>query len=337
MRIVVIGGGSVGLIYASYLSTAQNTTLLVRRDAQADAINTSGITVDRPDGTNIFNLEATSNTKTLIDADLIISLTKCYDAVTVADICKENMSTDSVLIGFHNGIGTLDIYNKQLGKENVIGGMTYIGADRISDNHAQAGLTVKTNICEQNNETTERIKSFHDIFVKAGFETYIAPEIKAMIWDKMVMNVAQNAISALADMSFQQMKESDQATHLANQLLDEMKQVCFAQGIDYSSENLVERVVANWSYGKDHHSSMWQDIHAKRKTEIDFINGAVSQLGKQYGIQTPVNDTIVSLIKMAEHAEAGGLTLQNPPKYDLVDLSLLEGQTPSGNSNRKFF
>ena len=45
---------------------------------------------------------------------------------------------------------------------------------------------------------------------------------------------------------------------------------------------------------------MWQDLHTGKQTEIDAINGAISELGKKHGILTPYNDMIVSLVKTFE-------------------------------------
>lgn len=49
-----------------------------------------------------------------------------------------------------------------------------------------------------------------------------------------------------------------------------------------------------------HYSSMYQDITAKRLTEVDYINGAIVRLGQKHGISTPVNETIVHLTHFAE-------------------------------------
>ena len=45
---------------------------------------------------------------------------------------------------------------------------------------------------------------------------------------------------------------------------------------------------------------MLVDVLNKRKTEIDFINGAVVRLGKGYGIPTPVNKTLTAAVKGLE-------------------------------------
>jgi 2-dehydropantoate 2-reductase len=42
------------------------------------------------------------------------------------------------------------------------------------------------------------------------------------------------------------------------------------------------------------------DVLYKRKTEIDFISGEVSRLGKNHGIPTPLNDLMYKMIKVKE-------------------------------------
>ncbi|WP_244325733.1 ketopantoate reductase C-terminal domain-containing protein [Shewanella aestuarii] len=51
-------------------------------------------------------------------------------------------------------------------------------------------------------------------------------------------------------------------------------------------------------------SSMWEDIQAKRLTEIDYLNGAVVKLGQQYHVATPINQRIYSAIKLIEQGKA---------------------------------
>ena len=45
---------------------------------------------------------------------------------------------------------------------------------------------------------------------------------------------------------------------------------------------------------------MLQDIKKGKKTEIDYLNGYISRLGKDLDIKTPTNDEMVSLIKKIE-------------------------------------
>ena len=51
-------------------------------------------------------------------------------------------------------------------------------------------------------------------------------------------------------------------------------------------------------------SSMQQDIIKEKQTEIDYLNGAVAELGKKYGIKCPVNEGLVMIIKGMEKPKA---------------------------------
>jgi 2-dehydropantoate 2-reductase len=50
----------------------------------------------------------------------------------------------------------------------------------------------------------------------------------------------------------------------------------------------------------DHKASMLQDVEARRATEIDYLNGAISRLGREHGVPTPLDDMITALVKALE-------------------------------------
>jgi 2-dehydropantoate 2-reductase len=47
-------------------------------------------------------------------------------------------------------------------------------------------------------------------------------------------------------------------------------------------------------------SSMLQDVRRNRQVEVDYINGVVIKLGKEYGIETPKNNWIYKEVKKLE-------------------------------------
>ena len=86
-----------------------------------------------------------------------------------------------------------------------------------------------------------------------------------------------------------------------SELVDEGKAVASAQGIvlDADPEELVDHAARpDVAYG--HKASMLQDVEARRATEIDFLNGGISRLGRELGVPTPLDDAITALIKALE-------------------------------------
>jgi 2-dehydropantoate 2-reductase len=53
---------------------------------------------------------------------------------------------------------------------------------------------------------------------------------------------------------------------------------------------------------------MWEDLQAGRRTEVDYLNGAVVKLGESVGLEAPANKRIVALVHAAEEGRAGAMS-----------------------------
>lgn len=300
MNIVVIGGGSLGLIYGAYLSDKNDVTILVRREEQANQINNNGVTVKRPNTEIKASPAASTNSQVLKDTDLAICLTKCNAAETVANTFNKHAGKKTLLLPLHNGLGTLEIYNQTIGQEQVLAGMTLMGATQLSDTESKCGDWMKVCIGNQNNSQSDVINSINNTFNSSGFESTISENIQKSIWDKFAITIGQNALSALTNCSLREMYDTQSAREIANHLNIEFAAVARAEGFKYQVGALNEKLMSNWSGGANHYPSTYQDIQSKRKTEIEFMNGTISKLGKKHKIGTPYNDLITDLIRTLE-------------------------------------
>jgi len=68
-------------------------------------------------------------------------------------------------------------------------------------------------------------------------------------------------------------------------------------------------------------SSMWEDLQAGRRTEIDYLNGAVVTLARASGRPAPANERIVELIRRAENGR--GKDLDGTVLYRLLSAPAL--------------
>jgi len=129
------------------------------------------------------------------------------------------------------------------------------------------------------------------------FDFAYTNDVKQAVWDKLLMNVAENAIGAITGLTMLEMGKSEECWKIMNSLVQEFDQVAKAEGLTFNY-SLTDKLKGNLNMS--HHPSMWQDLQNKKRTEVDAINGAISSLGKKYGIATPYNDMITSLIKIIE-------------------------------------
>jgi 2-dehydropantoate 2-reductase len=299
MNVVVIGGGSMGLVYAGMLSTVTETSLLVRRAEQSSLINEKGVEISTTEGTKTYRLSASTDPTKLRLANVALALVKSYDTETVAKTFTENAGPDTLLVTLQSGVGPLEIYNLKAGSNRVIAGVSYLGARRISDRIVELGGNMRTVLGEQEGPVSARIRDLVDLLCKAGISGEASDNVVRLIWEKMVVISAQHAVGALTGRTFGELLESPETTKLIAHILDELREVAEAIGVQLPGR-LVERVHENWKSLPHHHPSMWQDLQAGRPTEIDVINGAIVRIGDEKNIQTPTNSTVTSLVRIAE-------------------------------------
>jgi 2-dehydropantoate 2-reductase len=138
-------------------------------------------------------------------------------------------------------------------------------------------------------------------FLPIVYEDHIEPAIL----NKFLFNTCLNALGALTKMTYGELVTNASTRHLITHIADETIKLIqlernlplAANAVDYVEKSLVPLVIPK---GAAHRSSMLQDVEAGRRTEIDYLNGAVVRMGKLHGIATPYNDVISGLIHARE-------------------------------------
>lgn len=297
MRIGIIGGGAVGLTYAGFLAPVAEVLVKTHGQEQADSINKKGIRLSiAGEMEEITSLTATADMETMGDCTAIVIALKSYDTENAAHELAKVIDRDVPVISLQNGLQAMESLKQSLDNpDRVYAGVTYIGARRITPTTVELGQNRRTVI-------DSHAGPILSLFAKTRFGVEPSDNIRQAVWDKMVLNNGQNALSAVTNLSVQQMLASPECIAIASELLQELEKVGKAEGLTFNY-SLIEKLQGNWSGGSDFYPSMWQDLHAHKRTEIDAINGAISRLGAKHHIPTPYNDMIASLIKVLERQD----------------------------------
>lgn len=291
----IVGAGALGMTYAALLSEHADITLLTRTAEQAKIINEGGIKVISDESERVYTkIKATNQISDLKQADAIIIAVKTY---AIARIAKDLSGLDlkqTEILTFQNGLTGHDNFRKNYRyPEKVYAGVSRIGARRLEPNVIRLSKNLTTKV-------DASAKKLGSVLNESDFNTTMSEDINGELWNKMSLAVAQNVLSAISGMTFGEMAKSKECLEIAKKILEEFEQVANCVGIQFN-ENLAEKLKTNWTTNiSTHRASMWQDLQAGRKTEIDAINGAIIELGKKYQIKTPVNETVTKIIKILE-------------------------------------
>lgn len=303
MRIAVLGGGgAMGGLFGGYLAKAGNEVTLIDVSRPAvDEINASGLVIDERDGSQqVIRVPATSDPAAVGPVDLVINFVKCYHTDAAVRAAAPMIGAETAVLSLQNGWGNAPVIASIVGEERVMVGLTYHGGMLLGPGnvkHPGAGMTY---LGELDGAMSERLARTADTFAAAGFETTRSERILDEVWKKLALNVCTLPSSALLRFLSHELVAFDGTKELMAALLREVVEVATAQGIalDYDERwaaitGLLEKAVG----GK---SSMYQDMEAGRRTEIDVINGAITDAGRRLGIATPVNEAMVWMVRAAE-------------------------------------
>ena len=305
MQIVMLGAGALGSTIGGTLAMGGNDVHFVDMwQEHVDLINKDGLHMTNEKDDWYVRVDERTTADTIGEADLVIVLVKSFATKQAVEQLKQTnvIGKNTLVMSLQNGLGNEETIASVIGSENVISGKTYVGGRLIQAGYISAGVQGKwTYIGELNGEITDRIQTVCNVFNDAGLLCEVSDNIKGLIWDKLLINVAAGALCGITRLPYGPLYEEDYIKDVAVAAIQEGIQVAKAAGVVLKSEDpQYPWVAASEGLPGTFKTSILQSLELKRPTEIDFINGSIVEWGKKYGIATPVNQTLVACVKGIE-------------------------------------
>ncbi len=302
MKIVIIGPGAMGCLFAGYFAKKKQNDILILGNSprRAKRLNENGIKIETEKGSFSVKINATARASDINSPDLIIICVKSYDTEKVLKTIEPILTKDSRVLTLQNGLGNLEMMSEIVGTERVLGGITAQAATFLGEGyirHAGIGETVIGNI---SGKLTVSMRPIRELFNLSGFPTRLTKDVNSIIWSKLIINVGINAISALTRLQNGALIESQGTREVVSLAVTEAVRLCKKKRIKLSYDDPIAKVESVCRATASNLSSMLQDVLKKRKTEIDYINGAIVRQAKSLNVPAPTNLILTDLIKSIE-------------------------------------
>ena len=322
MRIAIYGAGSLGTILGAYISKNGGTIELINRNkAHIEALKTKGAEIV---GTVNFNQPVVAYTPEEMSGvyDIIFLMTKQQHNNEVVSMLDKFLATDGVMVTFQNGLPEVQIASI-IGEERVLGCTVAWGATLKAPGVCE--LTSEPDALSFSLGAISQSRSKHFAKVKELLELMGTVDVEENFigtrWSKLLINAAFSGMSAVLGCTFGEASAPRESRRVVQALIKECIDVCKAGGIriepvqgkdivkllDYS--NPLKRAfsffiipIAIRKHAKLK-ASMLQDLEKGKLTEVDAINGAVSDYGRKVGCPTPMNDRVVEIIHNIEQGK----------------------------------
>src|SRR5712692_10268867 len=340
MRTLIVGIGALGgTIAARALSAGLSVWLATRTAESAKLLRSSGLRVSGIGGAAVASEVHVAALEEYRDRfDLIVLATKAHDALEIAPFLSTLLTPGGTLLCIQNG-GVSQILSERLGSGVVLGGLSNLGATMVEPGIYEQRNAGHLLIGELAGGISERAANVARTLSRA-IETRVTANLRGAVWAKLLLNCSVTTLGAIAARTMRQYIASFAGKEVFRRTYDEALSVALASGTR-PERMIVEPIPPGWQGtsvpGQDHDAwldqiaavygdvkpSMLQDFERRRRTEIDFINGYVAQLGRELGIPIAMN---LAVTEIAHRIEQGQLQ-PGPARLD----DLLRGAEHQGD------
>ena len=282
-----MGAGALGCLYG-YMLQKEFDVIFVARGKQLKALKRGlKVTGIVEDFVRVNAVEKPMN------ADLTFVTVKSYDTENVA---KELSKVDcGIVVSLQNGIGNEEILMKYL--DRVLGGVATYASNLVDYGWIEFAGVGETFIGELNGVMSRDVIRVVDLLRSVGIKAYAVEDIVRRKWIKTIINSVINPITAILKIRNGEILKYKELWELALRVLNEGERVLRGMGFYEDLEGILKNVIYKTERNK---SSMLQDVERGKRTEIDFINGAIVRKAEELGLDAPYNRALMLLIKSLE-------------------------------------
>ena len=332
MRTLIAGVGALGGTIATRAIAAGIPIWLATRSAEsARALRSTGMKVSGAGGSaSVASVEAATmeEYEKADKFDLIVLATKAHDALDVAPFLARLLSADGTLLPIQNGCVSQLLYDR-FGDKVVVGGLSNLGATMVEPGVYEQKNVGYLLIGELAGGLTDRVARILQA-LKGGIEVKATPNFSGAVWAKLLLNCSVTTIGAVSGQTMRHYIATSAGMEVFRNTYDEALRIALAAGVR-PERMIVEPTPPGWDGAKsglganydawvekiivtygDLKPSMLQDFERRRRTEVDFINGYVAQLGKKIGMSAPLNAAIAETVHLIEqgHIQPGSVRLE---------------------------
>lgn len=324
MKICIFGAGAVGSMIGGELARVGQEVTLITRGPHLKAIQENGLTVNMNGTEHHTRPACTDDPGAPGTQDFVIFTVKAHQAADAAEQAAPLMGPDTTIVAAQNGVpwwyfhATGDSFEGHrlksvdadrriwyaIDPERVLGGMIN-GSCGISKpgyvNHTQKYRALT--IGEPAGSGSDRCEALAGAFAKTDIDMPVATDIRHVVWTKLLSNIAGSMLCVLTRGTQGETASDPACRALAASIMREAGTIAAALDIDLSRE-ITAKIADEGPRNSPHKPSTLQDLEAGKAMEVDDIVGAVAEIGRLVGVESPMIETIYTLLRRT--AEVAG-------------------------------
>ncbi|MCH4475719.1 2-dehydropantoate 2-reductase [Staphylococcus haemolyticus] len=304
MKIAIAGSGALGSGFGAMLyRQGYDVTLIDGWEPQAKAVKQEGLHIDINGENHHLTMTMYQHNDISQDAqfDVIFLFTKAMQLQDMLEHIKAHIHDNTIMVCTMNGLKHERLIQHYVDESRIVRGVTTWTAGLESPGHTHLMGSGPVEIGALVSEGHANVDVVYELLDQSGLNPYKSEQLQQSIWKKICVNGTANALCTILECRLSNLNESDYAKQLIYKITQEIVQVATVDGVHLNGDEVYNYLIDLNEKVGPHYPSMYQDlINNNRLTEIDYINGAVAQLGKEHHIDAPVNQFVANLVHAKE-------------------------------------
>lgn len=302
MKIAVIGTGGVGGYFGGRLAASGQDVTFIARGEHLKAIQQNGLTLNSVLGdAQVKPAQATDDTSGVGPVDIALVCVKTWNTRDAAEAARPLVGENTGVISLQNGIQNARILTEALGEAPVMGGLcriiSYIEAPGVIRHDSQMQSVT---FGEFSRERTPRAEAFLAACEAAKIDITLSDDIQRDIWGKFLAIAAFAGMTSLTRQPIGPVMAQRDTRELVRRVLDEVHDVGQAVGVNWADGAVEKSFQFLDNLEPNLTTSMQRDLEAGNRMELSAINGAVVEMGRETGVDTPINQAIYGALQFYE-------------------------------------
>ncbi|MBN8936913.1 MAG: 2-dehydropantoate 2-reductase [Rhizobiales bacterium] len=300
MRIAAMAAGAVGAYFGGRMAQAGHDVALIARRANLEALRKNGLTIESVHGdVHLKNVNATSDPKDVGPVDIVLFAVKLWDTEAAAELAKPLVGPDTRVITLQNGVDSYERVSGILGKDQTVGGTAYIASVLGGPGVVRHTSKFATLRCGRiDGKPDAKLAAFAEAAKAANVDVQLQDDMNRERWQKFIFLSSLAGANCMTRQPLGKILADPDTRAFYRKLMTECLAVGQKSGAKVPDDWIDDRMTFSENAPPGMKASMFHDLEAGNRLELDWLTGKVVSLGKELGVPTPASEAVYAAVKL---------------------------------------
>jgi 2-dehydropantoate 2-reductase len=295
-----MAAGAVGAYFGGRMAQAGHDVALIARRANLEALRKNGLTIESVHGdVHLKNVNATSDPKDVGPVDIVLFAVKLWDTEAAAELAKPLVGPDTRVITLQNGVDSYERVSGILGKDQTVGGTAYIASVLGGPGVVRHTSKFATLRCGRiDGKPDAKLAAFAEAAKAANVDVQLQDDMNRERWQKFIFLSSLAGANCMTRQPLGKILADPDTRAFYRKLMTECLAVGQKSGAKVPNDWIDDRMTFSENAPPGMKASMFHDLEAGNRLELDWLTGKVVSLGKELGVPTPASEAVYAAVKL---------------------------------------